>query len=101
MRTPPEDAFHLERYILSSQLETILMLPAEARILSADSYGADPCVWVWQPVIARNTLPRPVRFFVIGSRTVFVPPANARLLGTISWQDAHIFADEDATDDET
>jgi hypothetical protein len=86
-----EDKYKVAAHPLARNGETILMLPPEVRILSGDTIGARPHVWVWQPAIPRNNPAKPFTFFVCDEHEAFVPPQNAMLIGAMRTINIFIF----------
>jgi hypothetical protein len=99
--TRPEDKFKVTSYPLARNGETILMLAPETRILTGDSQGAKPCIWVWEPSIPRNNPPIPFMFFVVDEHEAFLPPEGAKLIGAIRTMNIFIFQIGQDEDDET
>jgi hypothetical protein len=90
-----EDAFSIQRFVISDQLETIIPMPPEAVVLSADSSGHDMIVFAWAPSIPRDTKPVAHRFYCISEDTAFLPPAGVKLIGVSGgYKKQHIFHEE-------
>jgi hypothetical protein len=90
-RALPEDKFKITSYPLARNGETIVMMPANVRILTGDSHGAKPVVWVMEPSIPRNNPPIPFTFFVADEHESFLPPERATLIGFVRTANTFIF----------
>jgi hypothetical protein len=94
------EAYSIQHEPISDQLETIVLLPSEARVLCADSSGHNVAIYFWAPTVPRDTPKRPHRFYCISERTAFIPPANVKLIGTLGSYNRQFVFEEIGEDDE-